>query len=258
MTIDAGIEPPPFVTQRKLFHNARYAPESEQKALWVKAAESYAEQLNDESDGAPEAAMNAAYAYKHAGEFDKGRSMYLALVRGYGSEVRLQRLEVGDSNTQPDPTRYQERVHYVHLALVDLAATGLSMLHLDAAAGTFETIAANPRFAMKDRTSAARKALALYSTLSLRDRAQRVHARHLSLTSDSNEREEAAYLFASYDFAQWDPRGHDTGTNRDTRNAAEQSLQQFAERHKGNPAASSDLFEAGHRLAQLRAAGKSR
>ena len=52
-------------------------------------------------DEAPEAAMDAAYAYKQVGEYDKAIEMYELFISKYGDEKTLQKLKNGDPKANP-------------------------------------------------------------------------------------------------------------------------------------------------------------
>ena len=90
-------------------------PGPERDKLWRKAGQMYEGALKEAPgrDEAPEAAMNAAYAYKQVGEFGKAIDMYNLFITNYGSEANLSKLEKGDATTKPDPAKYRTRLQFL-------------------------------------------------------------------------------------------------------------------------------------------------
>ena len=101
---DDPIEAAYFQDAFKVFQQAsKSKPGKERDALWRKAAGMYEAALKEAPgyDGAPEAAINGALAWKQVGEFGKAIDMYNLFISAYGSdaarsrvvEVRLETLQ---------------------------------------------------------------------------------------------------------------------------------------------------------------------
>jgi tetratricopeptide (TPR) repeat protein len=101
--------------------------------------------------------MNAAYAYKQVGEYNKAIELYNLFITEYGSDAKLNALQKGDPKTKsaPDPKKYQERVGFLGDAYDALGTTYYSFFNFQRAAETYEKVASNLRVDEKKRRDAA-------------------------------------------------------------------------------------------------------
>ncbi len=263
LIVNPTLQEAAFVNARRKFEEAQKAPPGPEKdKLWREAAALYEAALAAAPgrDEAPEAAMNAAYAYKQVGEYNKAIELYNKFITEYGSEARLSALQKGDPKTKsaPDPKRYQERLGYLGDAYDALATTYYSFFNYQRAAETNEKIAGNERFDAKKRRDAARNAMILYSNMGQRDKMiaeQRIFAK---LDPPANERADADYLVASFDYKQWQPTAADSGQNRTTRQQAESSLTAYYQKNRGNADAAKFVVEAAYGVGKMkRASGQT-
>ena len=236
------IEAAYFQDAFKIFKQAQNSPPgAERDALWRKAAGMYEAALKEAPgyDGAPEAAINGAYAYKQVGEFGKAIDMYTLFINNYGSEENLNKLQKGDAGakTAPDPKKYNERLGYLSDAYDALSTTYYGFFNYQRAAETYEKIASNGRFDDKRRKDAARNAMVLYANIGQRDHAASNYKTFVSLHPTADERANADFLLADYDYRQWNPSGADNGSNQRARQAAEVSEGAFYNTNRNNPAA---------------------
>ncbi|MGZ7142752.1 hypothetical protein ACXWOE_10045, partial [Streptococcus pyogenes] len=69
--------------------------------------------------------MNAAYAYKQIGEYNKAIALYDTFITEYGSNAQLDALQKGDPKAKiaPDPKLYEERLKYLGDAYDALGTT---------------------------------------------------------------------------------------------------------------------------------------
>lgn len=231
----------------------------EKRPIWREAGELYEAALAAAPgrDEAPEAAMNAAYAYKQIGEYNKAIDLYNMFISQYGSEERLNALQKGDakSKTAPDPKKYAERVNYLGVAYDALATTYYSFFSYQKAAETNEKISTNGRFDEQKRRDAAKNAMILYANLGQRDKMLAQYKLLNTLHPTPADKANGDYLVASYDFKQWNPHGADTGTNRQTRFGAEQALIQYWTANRTNANAGKFSVEAAYNVAKMKKAG---
>ena len=108
------------------------------KPLWSEAAGLYEAALSAAPgrDEAPEAAMNAAYAYKQIGDFNKAIELYNKFIAAYGSEDNLKQAPEGRRESEgrsrpeeiraapPVPERRVRRARLDVLRLLQLPARG--------------------------------------------------------------------------------------------------------------------------------------
>jgi tetratricopeptide (TPR) repeat protein len=241
----------------KVFKAAQEAPPGKDRdALWRKAAAMYEAALlaAPARDEAPEAAINGAYAYKQVGDFGKAIGMYDKFIAEYGSEERLTTLQKGDSKTktEPDLKKYQTRLEFLGQAYDALSTTYYGFFSYQKAADTFEKIGANPRFAETKRKEAARNAMVLYASMGNRDKASSNYRTLMSLHPSPDEKANADYLLADYDHKQWSASAPDTGSNQQSRIAAEAALERFYYANKTNPAASKYSLQAAYWIFKMK------
>src|SRR5262249_28412628 len=153
-------------------------------------------------DEAPEAAMNAAYAYKQVGEVNRAIDMYNKFIAEYGNENRLAALERGDPKTKKpaDPQRYQERIKYLGEAYDALSTTYYSSFNYLRAAETFDKIAAIERFDEKKRKDASRNSMILFANMGQRDKMLDQFRIYAKLKPTGDEKANADYLVADFDY----------------------------------------------------------
>ena len=220
----------------------------EKKDTWRKAGELYESALAAAPgrDEAPEAAMNAAYAYKQIGEYNKAIALYNLFINDYGSDTRLNALQKGDPKTKsaPDPKKYAERINFLGQAYAALGETYYSFFNYQRAAETYDKVASNERFPEQTRRDNAKNAMILYANLGQRDKMMADYRILLKTNPSSDDKANADYTVASYDYKQWSPTAGDTGQNRQTRFAAQQSLMSYYQTARAAPGAAKYTVEA--------------
>ena len=223
---------------------------------WRKAGELYEAALAAAPgrDEAPEAAMNAAYAYKQIGEYNKAISLYNLFISDYGSEDRLNGLQKGDPKTKAaaDPKKYQERIGYLGDAYAALGETYYSFFNYQKAAETYDKVASNERFPQQRRRDNAKNAMILYSNLGQRDKMIAAYRILLKEAPSSDDKALADYMIASYDFKQWSPTSGDTGSNRQQRFGAESALMTYFQQQRAAPGAAKYIVEAAYDVAKMK------
>ena len=229
------------------------------KPIWRDAGQLYEAALNaaPARRDAPEGAMNAAYAYKQIGEYNKAIDLYNKFITEYGSDTQLNTLQKGDPKTKSaaDPKLYQERLKYLGDAYDALGTTYYSFFNYAKAAETYDKVSSNPRFDEQKRRDSAKNAMILFANLGQRDRMQAEYRTFTSLHPTGEDKANADYLVASYDFKQWDPKGADSGTNRSTRAAAQSAFMNYYQVNKSNAAAGKYAVEAAYQIAKMKKVG---
>ena len=74
----------------------------------------------------------------------------------------------------------------------------------------------------------------------------------MSLHPSSDEKANADFLVADYDYKQWNSQGADTGSNRQSRASAEATLQAFYGANRGNPAAAKFALIAAYEVFKMK------
>ena len=256
LIINPTLQEASFVDARKKFAEAKAAPPGPAKdKLWREAAGMYeaALQAAPARDEAPEAAMNAAFAYKQVGEFQKAIDLYNKFIAEYGSEARLTTLQKGDAKakTAPDPKRYAERLGFLDTAYSELGTTYYGFFNYQKAAETYDKVATNERFDEAKRKPAAKNAMILYANMAQRDKMTSAYRTVLKLHPSADEKSNADFLVANYDYQQWNSAGGDTGANRQTRLAAQSSLAGFYATNRATNASAKYALIAAHESAQM-------
>ncbi len=251
-----------FVKAREKFKEAQdAAPGPGKDKLWKEAAGMYEAALAAAPgrDEAPEAAMNAAYAYKQVGDFNKAISLYNMFIAEYGSEARLVVLQKGDAKTKKpaDPKKYEERVKYLGQAYDALSSTYYGFFNYLRAAETYEKIADSDRFDEKKRKDAARNAMILYANMGQRQKMLDQAKLFTKLKPTADEKANADFLVADYDFKQWNPQGADSAGNKQTRIDAERAHQAFYNANKNNTAAAKYALESAYKIAKMKKVGNT-
>jgi tetratricopeptide (TPR) repeat protein len=239
----------------KVFKQAQDAsPGPDRDKLWRKAAEMYEGALKEAPgrDEAPEAAINGAYAYKQVGEFGKAIDMYNLFISNYGSEANLSKLDKGDAKSPPDPARYRTRLQFLGDAYTALSTTYYGFFNYQRAAETYQTIGSTTRFDEKRRKDAARNAMVLYANMGERDKAASNYRTLVSLHPSPDEKANADFLVADYDYKQWNGKGADSGSNRLARQSAEGTLEGFYGANRNNPAAAKFALEAAYEVFKMK------
>ena len=197
--------------------------------------------------------MNAAYAYKQIGEYNKAIALYNLFISDYGSDARLNALQKGDPKTKaaPDPKKYAERINFLGQAYAALGETYYSFFNYQRSAETYDKVASNERFPEQTRRDNAKNAMILYANLGQRDKMMGDYRILLKTNPSTDDKANADYTVASYDFKQWSPTAGDTGQNRQTRFAAQQSLISYFQTAKNAPGAAKYTVEAAYDVAKM-------
>src|SRR5205085_12300187 len=95
----------------------------------------------------------------------------------------------------------------------------------------------------------------LYANMNQRDKMMSEYRTLVSLKPTAEDKANADYLVASFDYKQWDRNGADTGTNRDTRLRAEGALMGYFNQNRNAPGAGRFLVEAGWAVFKMKRAG---
>ncbi|MBK8215846.1 MAG: tetratricopeptide repeat protein [Myxococcales bacterium] len=256
LIVNPTLQEAAFVRARLKFEEAQKAPPGPGKdKLWREAAGMYEAALiaAPARDEAPEAAMNAAYAYKQVGDFSKAIDLYNKFISEYGSEDRLEKLQKGDAKAKvgPDPKKYAERLKYLDDAYDALGTTYYSFFNYQRAAETYEKVANNERFAPEKRKVAAKNAMILYASMGQRDKMSAMHKAFMKLSPTPEEKANADYLLADYDRKQWNPQGADSGSNRQFRIDAETNLSRYYQTYRSSAPALKYVVEAAHSISTM-------
>lgn len=263
--INPTLQEAAYVDARKKFEAAKAAPPGpERDKLWREAAGLYeaALQAAPSRDEAPEAAMNAAYAYKQVGEYNKAIELYNKFINEYGNDQLLNRLQKGGPDPKdpkakvaPDPKRYEQRVKFLGDAYDALATTYYGFFNYQRAAETYEKVAGNERFPADSRKLASKNAMTLFAAMGQRDKMMAEYKIFLKLGPSAEEKANADYLVANYDYNQWSPQSPDTGQNRQYRFAAQQTLIAYFQANRNTRGAQKYLVEAAHSVAIMMKVG---
>jgi len=226
------------------------------RPTWRQAGELYEAALAAAPgrDEAPEAAMNAAYAYKQIGEYNKAIELYNKFISEYGSEARLTALQKGDPKTKaaPDPKKYQERLGFLGEAYRALGETYYSFFSYQRAAETYDKVASSDRFDEKTRRDNARNAMILYANMGQREKMLSTYRILLKANPAPEDKATADYTVASFDYKQWNPTGGDAGNNRQTRFAAEQALTTYFQQNKAGNGTAKYVVEAAYAVGKMK------
>ena len=257
LIVNPTLQEAAYVKAREKFKEAQEAPAGPEKAkLWRAAAGLYEAALSaaPSRDEAPEAAMNAAYAYKQVGDFNRAIELYNKFITEYGSDERLTALQKGDAKakTQPDPKKYAERLQYLNDAFDALGTTYYSFFNYQRAAETKEKVSTNVRFDEKKRKDAATDAMTLYNALGQRDKMLAQYKLLSTLHPTADEQSKADYRVAEYDFQQWNDKAGDTGQNRTARISAEGALTTFYNQNKAKGSAAKFALESAYRVSKMK------
>ncbi len=235
------------------------ADDPKKRPIWREAAELYEIAFNaaPARRDAPEGVMNAAYSYKQIGEYNKAIALYNKFISEYGSNEQLNNLQKGDPKTKsaPDPKLYQERVGYLGNAYDALGTTYYSFFNYQRAAETYEKVAGEERFDEAKRREAAKNAMILYANIGQRDKMMNEYRVMLKLHPTAEDKANADYRVASFDYLQWDSKGADSGSNRQARTQGEGALIQYVQANRNTQNAGRFVVEAAYAVAKMKKVG---
>jgi tetratricopeptide (TPR) repeat protein len=243
-----------YMEARALFDAAMKMEDGpERSKKWREAAAAYEVALKTapDRDDAPEAAMNAAYAYKQVGEYEKAISAYGLFIEQYGNDKTLDKLKSEDAD------KYATRVNFVQDAYRAQAGAYVLFFDYPKAAKTFDTIAQNRHFPQEVRADAAKQALTLYANLDDKSGLERAQRLYSELGATDESRAEAAFLVASAALKRWDPESKDTGPNKQARLTAQNAMEQYYSTYKSRRGAGRYLVRAAYYVALSNEIGKT-
>ena len=257
LIVNPTLQEAAFERARAKFKAAEAATTQADKLKFFREAAALFEvalQVAPDRDEAPEAAMNAAYAYKQVGEFARAIASYERFIGAYGNEVKLASLQHGDAKakTAPNLKKYGERMQSLGDAFDALSTTYFGFFNFQRAAETLEKIAKNPRFDEAKRRGASLNAVRLYGSLGQRAKGEEMRKLMSSLHPSAEDLASSEYQLASLEFNRWDQMLPDSGANREARVAAERDLTAFfAAKHKV-PISAEYALEASYRVAKMK------
>ena len=136
-----------------------------------------------------------------------------------------------------------------------LSTTYYSFFSYQKAAETYEQIANVDRFDEQKRRDAASNAMVLYANIGQRDKMLAEYQKAKTLHPSAEDKANADYLVASFDYKQWDSKGVDAGANRQSRGAGEQALMGYVQANRGNAGAGRFVVEAAYEVAKMKKVG---
>jgi hypothetical protein len=92
----------------------------------------------------------------------------------------------------------------------------------------------------------------LYANLGQRDKMLAAYRILAKTNPTADDKANADYTVASYDYKQWSPTGGDTGTNRQNRLAAEQALMGYFQTQRASAGAAKYVVEAAYGVAKMK------
>ncbi len=105
------------------------------------------------------------------------------------------------------------------------------------------------------RRENARNAMILYANMGQREKMLATYRILLKMNPSAEEKATADYTVASFDYKQWRPTEPDTGSNRQTRFAAEAALTQYFQRERNSPGTAKYIVESAYGIAKMKKAG---
>jgi tetratricopeptide (TPR) repeat protein len=246
----ACLPPSSHPDARAVFDQARGAkPGKGRDDLWRHAAETYESELRraPESDGAAEAALAGAAAYRQVGEFGRAIEMYSLLIDAYGRDVAPDKQPKADAHGPANTDTQRARLAYLEQAYDGLSTAYYGSFDYLRAAETFDRVAATTRFDAAHRRRASRDALVLYASLRQRDRAQHAYRTLASLHPSADEKLSADFALANYDYLLWSSANPDGPAMPAVRHSAETALEAFYRTNRGNPSAAMYSLLAAYR-----------
>ena len=257
LIVNPTLQEASFERARVKFKAAEAADAGPEKLKFYREAAALYEaalQAAPDRDEAPEAAMNAAYAYKQVGEFARAIASYERFIAAYGNEAKLGTLQRGDAKakTAPDPKKYGERMKSLGDAYDALSTSYFGFFNFQRAAETLESIAKNLRFDEAKRRGAALNAVRLYGSLGQRPKGEEMRKLLTNLHPTTEDLASSEYLLASLEFNRWDPTLPDTGANRETRLAADRDLTAYYTAKFKTPASAEFALESAYRVAKMK------
>lgn len=231
LRLEAGLE-----KARKKLAEAESSPTpAKSTPAWREAALAY-ERADNPADARAEAKLNAAYAWRKAGEGKKAALLY---------ERVIAETEVGEDGKVSASTSAKEANAHAYDGLLALHHETFDYASL---AATNARLARSPLATESRRREAAMQALLVDAGLGDRDAMVEMHGVHGSLHPSANERIAADYRVSVFEYDVWAAADH---TARDqARTRATRSLVAFVRAHERETSAL--LVEASYRIAMLK------
>ena len=199
------------------------------------------------AEEAAEAAINAAYAYKQAGDGGAALEVYEVFVREGGRVL---------PTLAADPRRHSELAKMLAMASQEQAKAYVLFFDYPRAAASFHALAADASLGETERRDAAQNALLLFAALGDVAKATEARARLLHLSPSATQKADADALVGELALRAWDSKAPDEGSNRAARRAAQSEMERWLSAHKGDATALAHTVRIGHHLAELRRAGR--
>ncbi|MFO0591482.1 MAG: tetratricopeptide repeat protein [Polyangiaceae bacterium] len=220
---------------------------AERRAAFLVAAELYehAFSVAPSVDAAPEAAINGAYAFKQAGQWERALDLYRRFLAEYPTSEKIAALK------KTDPRRAEERVRFARQAAEALGAALVSNFDYRGAAVHYDSVARNPLLTESFRRDWARNATILFTNLGDAKSAASARDLFLKLSPDVRSKATIDRVVALGGFHDWTPSPADTDALRAARKARVKALEHFVATYERVPEAAEDVMDVAYRLHEL-------
>jgi hypothetical protein len=203
-----------FPEARRALLAAQAAPldSPDRQRLWLDVATKYEALFTQDpkEDYAPEAAMNAAHAWKQLGNYTHVHALYKQFLSTYGSEQLLAELDAKPRAQNVSHFRqYEARLKYVLQVYEALVQLEIATFDYAGAAKTYASMSGNARFPKEKRVEAARNAIVLFGPLGQREAQMAERDKLVKLVVSDKDKDkdkdkdaaiDADYLVASFGY----------------------------------------------------------